>query len=229
MKGKKINLWVMAFAMLGIVSCSSDDDQGVQSSTLTLQSRTVIDSETESPSVVGGANLLNATVRVENISIIGAGNTVASGTAIGTGVQELTLLNSGLPSQGTTLGSAMLQHGEYDRVSLRLNRGLGEDNGNSIFITGTVNGMILNISTDSQEIFTRNITGGAYTHNSSGNLYLEFDINALLAGIDLKTAVDGDEDGIIEIDSDNTDDNREIFTRMVTNLPNAIRVVADQD
>jgi hypothetical protein len=97
-------------------------------------------------------------------------------------------------------------------------------NNRSLSISGTVNNMLLTIHTDVEEIITKTIQGGGLTLNANETIYLNINLNTLFTGIDLTTAVDGNEDGAIEIEPSNRDENRTIYTRMVDNLPNAITV-----
>ncbi|HSI68990.1 MAG TPA: hypothetical protein VK941_02070 [Gillisia sp.] len=229
MRKNKFIVCVLAMASVGFISCSSDDDATPVAS-VNLEARPVITSETASPSVVAGANLLQAQLRVREIGIIKSGESTASSTRFGdAGVRQIPLLNSGLPAQPTALGSASLEHGTYDRVTLRLDRGqelpaADPMNNRSLSITGTVNSMILTIHTDVEEIITKTIQGGGLTLNANETLYLDINLNTLFTGIDLTTAVDGNEDGAIDIEPSNRDENRAIYTRMVDNLPNAITV-----
>jgi hypothetical protein len=229
MKKNKFMVWVLALASAGFMSCSSDDDATPVAS-VNLEARPVINSETSSPSVVAGANLLTAQLRVREVGIIKSGESTGSRTTFGdAGVRQISLLNSGLPAQPTSLGSARLEHGTYDRVTLRLDRGqqlpaADPMNNRSLSISGTVNNMLLTVHTDVEEIITKTIQGGGLTLNANETIYLDIDLNTLFTGIDLTTAVDGNEDGEIEIEPSNTDENRTIYTRMVDNLPNAITV-----
>lgn len=230
MKKNRFTVLVLAITCFGFFSCSSNDDDATPVSNLTLEARTIVNSETSSPSVVAGANLLNASMRVRDVGVIRAGDAASSRTLLGdAAARQVTLLNSGLPAQSTNIGSAVLPHDNYDRITLRLDRGqeLAESDAmrnRSLFISGTVNNMILNVYTDVEEIITRNFNGGALNHNGPQTIYLDVNMNTLFSGIDLTTAVDGDGNETIEIEPSNTDGNREIYNRMIDNLPNAITV-----
>ncbi len=232
MRINRLFVWVMAVGSMGFMSCSSDDDATPVAS-VSLDARPVITSETSSPSVVGGANLLEAQIRLRDIGIIKAGESTGSRTLFGDGsVRQIPLLNSGLPSQPTKVGSISLEHGNYERLTMRLDRGqqlpaADPMNNKSLFISGTVNNMLLTIHTDVEEIITKTIQGGALNLASNEQLYLNINLNTLFTGIDLTTAVDGNGDGAIEIEPSNIDENRTLYTRMVDNLPNAISVTRE--
>jgi len=229
MKKNILTLSMLALASLGLFSCGSDD-QDALISTVNLRTRTVIESETGSPGVVSGANLLNATLRIRDVALVEPTNPITVNTGIGDGsVRQLTLLNSGLTTSAADFGSAVVTHGEYDRLNLRLERGTTLPDGDpmknrSLLISGTVNNKILNIYTDSEEIITTVLGGGPYTINSDENLYLNININTLFQGIDLTDAIDGDGNGTIEIEPSNRDQNRLIYNQMVNNLPEAFTV-----
>ncbi|QCY69750.1 hypothetical protein FHG64_10260 [Antarcticibacterium flavum] len=225
-------VWVLVMTSMGFMSCSSDDD-ATPVATLTMEARPVITSETSSPSVVGGANLLEAQIRLRDIGVIKAGESTGSRTLFGDGsVRQIPLLNSGLPAQPTQVGSAQLEQGNYDRVTLRLDRGqqlpaADPMNNRSLSISGTVNNMLLMIHTDVEEIITRTLQGGALNLATNERIFLNININTLFTGIDLTTAMDGNGDGTIEIEPSNIDENRSLYTRMVDNLPNAITVTRE--
>jgi len=229
MKTNIFTLSMLALASLGLFSCGSDEQETLIS-TVNLQTRTVIESETASPGVVSGANLLNATLRIRDVAMVQPTDAITVNTIVGDGsVRQLTLLNSGLPTSATDFGSAVVNHGEYDRLILRLERGTTLPEGDpmrnrSLLISGTVNNRILNIHTDSEEIITTVLGGGPYTINSDENLYLNINLNTLFQNIDLTAAVDGDGDGTIQIEPSNIDGNRLIYNQMVNNLPDAFTV-----
>jgi len=229
MKKNIFTLSILALASLGLFSCGSDE-QETMVSTVNVQTRTVIQSETTSPGVVSGANLLNATLRIREVALVQPTDPITQNIIVGDGsAQQITLLNSGLPTSASNFGSAVVNHGEYDRLILRLERGTTLPEGDpmrnrSLLISGTVNNRILNIHTDSEEIVTAVLGGGPYSVTSDENLYLNINLNTLFQNINLTDAVDGDGDGTIQIEPSNIDGNRLIYNQMVNNLPEAFTV-----
>ena len=232
MKKNIFTLSIIALASLGLFSCGTDEQDALVS-TVNVRARTAIQSEAASPGVVAGANLLNASIRIRDVAFIQPGNPITTNIIVGDGSpQEITLLQSGLPTSPSDLGSAVLNHGEYDRVTLRLDRGQTLPDADpmrnrSILISGTVNNMILNINTDVEEIITRTIAEGPLNVTSDKVVYLNINLNALFNEIDLRTAQDASGDNIISIDPSNIDDNRQIYNKMVENLPSAITVTRE--
>jgi len=222
-------LSMLALASLGLFSCGTNEQDALVA-TVNLQTRTEIQSETTSPGVVSGANLLNATIRIREVGLVQPTNPITQSIGISDGsVQQITLLNSGLPTSPTNFGSAVVNHGEYDRLILRLERGSALPEGDpmrnrSLLISGTVNNRILNIHTDSEEIVTAVLGGGPYTITSDENLVLSINLNRLFHDIDLTEAQDGDGDGTIQIEPSNIDGNRLLYNQMVNNLPTAFSV-----
>lgn len=229
MKKNILTLSMLALASLGLFSCGSDE-QETMVSTVNVQTRTVIQSETTSPGVVSGANLLNATLRIRDVALVQPTDPITQNIIVGDGsTQQITLLNSGLPTSASDFGSAVVNHGEYDRLILRLERGTTLPEGDpmrnrSLLISGTVNNRILNIHTDSEEIVTAVLGGGPYSVTSDENLYLNINLNTLFQNINLTDAVDGDGDGTIQIEPSNIDGNRLLYNQMVNNLPAAFTV-----
>lgn len=223
---------MIALASLGLFSCGTDEQDALVSS-VNVRTRTAIQSEATSPGVVAGANLLNASIRIREVAFIQPGNPITNNVIVGDGSsQHINLLQSGLPTSPTDFGSAVLNHGEYDRITLRLDRGQTLPDADpmrnrSLLISGTVNNMILNIHTDVEEIITRPIAGGPINLTSDEVVYLNINLNALFEGIDLRTAQDASGDNIISIDPSNIDDNRQIYNRMVENLPAAFTVTRE--
>lgn len=229
MKKNILTLSMLALASIGLFSCGSDE-QDALISTVNLRTRTVIQSETSSPGVVSGANLLNATLRIRDVGLVQPTDNITNNTLIGDGsVRQITLLNSGLATSASDFGTAVVNHGEYDRLVLRLEAGQSLPEGDpmrnrSLLISGTVNNKILNIHTNSEEIITAVLGGGPYTVSSDENLFLNIDLNTLFQNINLTDAVDGNGNEIIEIEPSNIDGNRDIYNQMVNNLPAAFTV-----
>jgi len=229
MKKHIFTLPMLALASLGLFSCGSDE-QDAMVSTVSLRSNTVLTSESTSPGVISGANLLSASIRLREIGIVQAGNNPTTNIRFGDGsAKQIVLLDFGLAAPSVDLGSAVLNHDEYDRVTMRLDRGnqLAEGDpmqNRSLAIAGTVNGQIMRIYTNVEQIVTSELSGGPYSINSDEVLNLNINFNTLFNGIDLTTASDGNNDGTIEIEPDGIDGNVALHNRIVENLAAAITV-----
>ncbi|KEO73118.1 hypothetical protein [Anditalea andensis] len=229
MKKNILTLSCLALATLGFFSCSSDGQESMVS-TINLNSNTQITSETSSPGVVSGANLLNATIRLREIGIVLTGNNATNRITIGDGsVKEISLLNFGLPTAPKDLGAAVINHNEYDRMTMRMDRGAQlTDNdpmkNRSLAVSGTVNGKIMHFYTNVEQIITRELSGGPYNINADQVLLLNVNLNALFNGVNLTTAIDENNDNIIEIEPDGIDGNSALHNRIVENLATAITI-----
>lgn len=224
---------MLALTSLGLFSCNNNE-QDALIATVNVRVRPAIESQaTTTPGVVANANLLNASIRLRDVAFIQPGSPITTNIIVGDGsTQQITLLEDGLPNSNFDFGSAVLNHGEYDRLTLRLDRGQTLPDGDpmrnrSLFISGNVNNMRLNIHTDIEEIITRSLQGGPYNITSNEVVYININFNTLFTGIDLRTARDGSGDNVITIDPSNIDENRDIYNRMVNNLPSAITVTRE--
>jgi hypothetical protein len=232
MKKSILSLSLLSVMGLSLFSCA-ENEQESQVSNVAIHARAVAVSETGDPSQknIAGASLINFHVGFRDMSILHAGEQASTNIPIEGEPVKLRLLNNQLP-QVEFLGSTSLRNAEYDRVSLRLVRGteLSEDNvlyHRTLYIDGSVNGSHLQIFTDVEEIMTVHLLGGPYTINSDEDLFLNFDLNSLLANIDLTQARDQNGDGVIEIEPTNKDGNREIYYQIINNLENSVSVTRE--
>jgi hypothetical protein len=233
MKKQIRTLMILAGASLGLFSCGNDNGQETRLANVNLNTRAIAENAPPpGQRSIAGANFITSVVGVREVGIIEAGTAPNTRILFGEGsIRHLTPISSALP-QTENFGTAPVPHGDYDRLTLRLDRGEQLPDGSglrnrSLIITGNVNNMPLTIFTDNEEIITSVITGGPIGVVSDETLYLNIDYNILFQGINLSAASDGDGNGTVEIEPSNKDGNREIYNAMVQNLPNAFTVTRE--
>jgi len=120
---------------------------------------------------------------------------------------------------GLNLGATLIPNATYEEVEFELDRCLDNTNpemyGNSVFATGTLNGLPVKFwSRDEIEIEIDFPDSTNFKLNGADfNLYLDFSIDKAkiaLSKLDFSSAVDGNKNGIIEIGPNDTDGNNKL-------------------
>lgn len=124
------------------------------------------------------------------------------------GPWELDLLNQSVP-----LTTVSVPNGIYSEVEFKLSPSLVTASpifGKTVEITGTINGIPFvywNNFNQKYEIHYQDVTQNLVVSSGSYDLVFNYDLNQVVAAINLSSAVDGDGDGVIEIGPDDTDGN----------------------
>jgi hypothetical protein len=127
------------------------------------------------------------------------------------GPWELDLLN-----QPIEIATVTIPNGHFKKAELELSKSLVITSpiyNKTVQITGTIDGTPFIFWHDfDQRLFLgyHNDDEIVIIHNNNNNLVFKFDLNELIDMIDLSSAVDGDNDGVIEIGPDDSDGNNEL-------------------
>jgi len=128
----------------------------------------------------------------------------------------------------TILGEGSTPNGNYTEVTFKLfpNNTSSSDSfakGKSLYILGNVNGKPARIWMTAEESVraTSTATNG-YEINAATDLRLRFNLNSLFANMNLATALDTNQDGIIDIGPNNVDGNGALHTKIKANLDSAV-------
>ncbi|WP_186756056.1 hypothetical protein [Echinicola salinicaeni] len=232
MKKNTLIMSLLALGCLGfLTSCNNEDAEEPPKANITVKARAVTESDTEENNgLISGASITSADFVFGNISI--TGNSSSSGNMqlpLEQGMNfSLNLIQSALP-QSETLGSITLDAGSYTGISFQFQQDdtLIESDAmfeKSLNIQGNVNGQLLNIYTDTEEILMAAADGGSLELEGNQDIYLNFDLNRLFDNIDLSLATDGNSNGTIEIEPNNLDGNRNIYLTMMGNLEKALYI-----
>lgn len=141
------------------------------------------------------------------------------------GPYQLDLLN-GSDAVSETIGSAIVPNGVYKELRFKFHK--DEDLSpseplfdRSIFIAGTIGDKPFELWHDTSENFDIGKSTGIVVNDNVVNLTVNFTINQFLNShtiIDLSQAVDGNEDGLIEINTNDPDGNKEIVDALKENI-----------
>ncbi|WP_215225137.1 hypothetical protein [Echinicola shivajiensis] len=232
MKRNTLIMGLLTLGSLGFLSsCNNDDTDEMPRANVTVKARAVAENNSEENNgLISGASITSADFSFGNLSIIGSSS--ASGN-IQLPVEEsmsysLNLIQSALP-QSETLGSISLDAGNYSGITLQFQQDEALLESDEMFektinIQGNVNGQLLNIYTDTEEILTAAANGGSLKIEGNQEVYINFDLNLLLENTDLSLAVDGNNNGVVEIEPNNMDGNRNIYLTMMGNLEKALYI-----
>ncbi|QDH79046.1 hypothetical protein FKX85_08345 [Echinicola soli] len=235
MKKQLLVIGLFTAGTLGLFSCNNEDQDEMPNATVNVKARAIAENSSledkqpdENARTISGANIIATELRFGNIRLHGAEESAASvqlpldeGNSIG-----LSLLESALPLT-ETMGTITLSQGDYSAITLKFqqNGDLAETDAmyeKTLKIDGNVNNQLMTIYTDTEEMLTAAAASGNISISGNQDIYLNFDINRLLENVDLTLAMDGNENGTVEIEPNNLDGNRDIYLTIIGNLENAL-------
>jgi hypothetical protein len=216
MKNKRLIIGLFCLALTGI-SCSKDDEQN--SDNLTIKARTnYMSNRVIGLHVNAGVNLTSFKINLKEIEFemdddfsFGDGFYGDDDDIELRGPFELNVLN------GTTeITSLTIPNGIYKEVEFKMSR--NTTSGSSMFnksieIKGSINGTPFefwhNVEEDFEIDYDDSNQNILVTDNTTTILF-DFDLNAAINSIDFSVATDGDGDGIIEINPNDSDGNQSL-------------------
>lgn len=141
------------------------------------------------------------------------------------GPYQLDLLN-GTSTVKTIIGSLEVPNGNYEEVRFKFHKDEDLDvqhplYDRSIYLAGTIDNLPFEMWHDTSENLDVGKTGGVTVDGNSVDLTVNFTIDQFLNSlhnIDLSSAVDGNEDGLIEINTNDPDGNKEIADQLKENI-----------
>lgn len=125
-----------------------------------------------------------------------------------------------------SVGKVDLEDGTYKVLRFKLHKSRDwEQTSNlydrSVYMAGTIDGLEFEFWHDTSENFDIENSQGIVVSGSSANVVVNFNIDMFLNALhqlDLSTAADTDEDGLIEINPDNEDGNSELADLLKENI-----------
>ncbi|MDN3668703.1 hypothetical protein QWY93_05110 [Echinicola jeungdonensis] len=219
---------LMAVSGWAMISCNQKSEESPQAN-LNVHARAIAENENqENARIISGANIISMDVAFGNVNLKGSSegdSDILVPISAGTDFQ-LNLVNSALPLS-KPLGTVMVEQGNYSGISLQFKQDESLTEADKMFektflIEGNVNEQLLSIYTNGEEILNAAAEGSSLSLEGNQDVYLNFDLNRLFQEVDLSLAVDGDNDGTIEIEPTNQDGNRNIYLTIIGNLQNAL-------
>lgn len=148
------------------------------------------------------------------------------------GPYQLDLLNGG-NALTATIGNAVIPNGNYKEIRFKFHKDEvlpTSDNlfDRSLFVAGTINGIPFELSHDTSENFDVGRSTGVIVQDNEISLTVEFSIDQFLSSlnpVDLSTAVDGNQDGLIEIGTNDPDGNNDLADQIKDNIKEAADLI----
>lgn len=147
---------------------------------------------------------------------------------------ELDLLN-GNTAITTLLNTIELPNATYEEVEFKMHKAVsGPMNGKSIVMSGTINGKPFEFWHDTDEEFEIDFTDGNKDFVVNGvnqKLTIAFNLNTLLTavtGVDITVARDGNGNGIIEINPNDNDGNKDLAHLIKKKIEEATDLLDDK-
>lgn len=151
------------------------------------------------------------------------------------GPYQLDLLN-GADAVTQTIGTADVPNGEYNEMRFKFHKDYDMPTDHplydrSIFIAGTIDGVPFEMWHDTSENLDIGRNTGVIVNNNEVNLVINFTIEQFLnasVAVDLSTAVDGNQDGLIEINTNDPDGNKALADDLKENIKAAADILDGQ-
>ncbi|WP_200975697.1 hypothetical protein [Echinicola sp. 20G] len=235
MKKQLLLIGLLAAGSFAFVSCDNNDEGEKPKASVSVKARAIATNSQpdENARMISGANIISANASIANLSIQGESeNNSGMQVPIEQGATiNLGLIESALPLS-QSLGNIMVDQGTYSKISFQFQSDDVLQEGDDMFnktlqIQGNVNEQLFTIYTDTEEMLAAKAEGGSIKIEGSQDLYLNFNLNKLLENVDLTLAVDGNNNGTIEIEPTNMDGNRNIYLTIIGNLENALSISND--
>ena len=148
------------------------------------------------------------------------------------GPYQLDLLN-GTEALTQTIGNAIIPNGSYKEIRFKFHKSeelpaADKLFNRSLFVAGTIDGVPFELSHDTSENFDVGRTTGVIVQDNEVGLTIEFSIDQFLSSlntVDLSTAVDGNQDGLIEIGTNDPDGNNDFADLIKDNIKEAADLI----
>ncbi|MFA9187753.1 hypothetical protein AAGV33_05820 [Flavobacterium sp. FBOR7N2.3] len=226
MKNKNLLLAILGLSLC-TVSCSNDDTKN-EGENVKLIAKSTYGSNSVKTAKTTAKN--NSTVEVTSFKInikeieFEMDDDFSSGDGFYDDDDDIELKG---PFELSILGGATeivglnIPNGVYEEVEFKIHKSNNSSSdmfNKSIKMEGTINAVPFifwhNVEEDFEIDYEDTNQQLVVTENAKVNVVFDFDLNAVLANVDLSSAVDGNKDGIIEISPNDPDGNRSLANKI---------------
>ncbi|MDP3312166.1 DUF4382 domain-containing protein [Lutibacter sp.] len=231
---KKFNVLLLLLISLLMFSCSEDDNNGriqlTVNASKSAAKKSLYKKETNSNVVFTDFQISIRDVVFKNDDDINSN--LDTDEIQFRGPYQIDLLNS-TDVLSETIGDAFVPNGTYKELRFKFHKDKSLSNTHklydkSIYIEGTINGIPFVFWHDTSENLDLGRNTGVKVENGKVNFTVQFNINQFLNSlhtIDLTTAKDGNSDGIIEINPNDNDGNKEIAKLLKENIKKTAKIL----
>lgn len=232
MKTKKITQFIVAVSILAItISCSKDNSALTPTGSVTLKAKATLNKVTaKTAAYTKTAATITITSFKVNIKKIEF-NIKDNDTLTDNLYSDLELngpfeLNLASGNASVDITAVQLPNNIYDKIQFELHKSINSQSdmlGKSIEIKGTIDGtpfVFWSDAEDEMEVNFASANVNVVVNGTATSTTINFNLDSIFgvaSTIDFSTAVDGNSDGIIEIDSKNTDGNADL-ARIIKNI-----------
>ena len=223
-------LWLASFVLVFVMqSCSNDP---AADGTVTLKMNTAGSTTINTGGrVMGTVEITDFKISIRDVSFKNEDDANPQFDSVNVrfrGPYQLDLLNSG-NALTETIGNVVIPNGNYKEIRFKMHKDKDlspSDNlfDRSIFLAGTIDGVPFEMWHDTSENLDVGRSTGVIVQDNEVSLTVQFNIDQFLNSlniIDLTTAVDGNQDGLIEINTNDPDGNKDIADLLKENIKEA--------
>jgi len=220
---------LMIAAIMIVSSCSKNGDSGSVTMTFTGVNQAV---KTENSLAATTVNITDFKLSFRDVEFKKDESDLDSNDVQFRGPYDVDLMaETGALSQ--TVGTVDIPNGTYKVVRFKLHKDTDRSMSDplydrSLYMAGTINGTPFEFWHDASENFDVENTGGIVIAGDDVDVDVQFVMDQFLNSlhtIDLATAVDADENGLIEINPDDDDGNGDIADKLKENIKEAADLI----
>lgn len=221
---KTLKILVGLFLVGGLVSCSNNDETDTNQKNLRINARSTfsgLSGKSTNQSLAAGVLLESFKINIKEIEFETSEDIYGDDEEFELkGPFELSLLNT-----QQTVVELNVPNGVYEEVKFKMDRNKKSTSdmfNKSIEIKGTINGIPFIFWHNAEQEFEIDYEDAGQNlvidNNNSAVISFDFDLNSVIAGVNLFNATDNNNDGLIEISPMDSDGNRALANLIIIKI-----------
>ncbi|MBS4040511.1 MAG: DUF4382 domain-containing protein [Flavobacteriales bacterium] len=220
---KTFKILVGLFLVVGLVSCSNNDEADTQQKNLRINAKSTfsgLSGKSANQSFATGVLLESFKINIKEIEFETSEDIYGDDEEFELkGPFELNLLNT-----QQTVVEVNVPNGVYEEVKFKMDKNKKSTSSmfnKSIEIKGTINGVPFIFWHNAEQEFEidyEDIGQSLVINNNSAVISFDFDLNSVIASVNLTNATDNNNDGLIEISPMDTDGNNALANLIILKI-----------
>lgn len=220
---KTFKILVGLFLVVGLVSCSNNDEANTQQKNLRINAKSTfsgLSGKSANQSFAAGVLLESFKINIKEIEFETSEDIYGDDEEFELkGPFELNLLNT-----QQTVVEVNVPNGVYEEVKFKMDKNKKSTSSmfnKSIEIKGTINGVPFIFWHNAEQEFEidyEDIGQSLVINNNSAVISFDFDLNSVIASVNLTNATDNNNDGLIEISPMDTDGNNALANLIILKI-----------